>query len=320
MKEKLKKLKRSLHMLKAFYCDFNNYKKHSLMVRHEDVGQDNILGLIIRLYHTIEKGLSIQDRKNEFSLKNVELLQFTLLKYTGSNSEKHILSAVKTLDLYFSVHEGVVHSSEFLEQIEIFKKIAVKYEYNETPGGIKDLYHFNNSSACVEHIKNRSSVRVFNDEKIEFDKIVDIVDTAKYCPSACNRHAIKLFYSLSLSNNEKILELQNGSRTFRNKVPGLFIVASDIRYQEGIEERGLGLVEGGIWIMSLVNSLHFNGLGSCVLNWCVTPEQDLKLKKTLNIPTYYQISALIAFGYPDNKQKVPYSIRKETNNFLFELK
>ncbi|EFK4159403.1 hypothetical protein A8379_005305, partial [Escherichia coli] len=111
-------------------------------------------------------------------------------------------------------------------------------------------------------------------------------------PSACNRQAVKLFYSLNSKENEHILKLQNGSRSFREAVPGLIVITSDLRYQEGSEERNLGFIEGGIWISSLVNSLHAYNIGSCVLNWCVNPETDKKLRDLINIPYNYQIISL----------------------------
>ncbi|HFS3801827.1 TPA: nitroreductase family protein, partial [Escherichia coli] len=167
-----------------------------------------------------------------------------------------------------------------------------------------------------EFVKTRVSVRSFSEKKIILEDILKVIDIARYCPSACNRQAVKLFYSLNSKENEHILKLQNGSRSFREAVPGLIVITSDLRYQEGSEERNLGFIEGGIWISSLVNSLHAYNIGSCVLNWCVNPETDKKLRDLINIPYNYQIISLLAIGYANNDQLVPFSVRKEAIDFI----
>lgn len=316
----MKKIKRYIKILTGFYSDFIKYKRYSLINAHNDVDQEHILGLIIRVYHTIEKGLSNKNIKYEFGLDNIELLINTLLSYKGCKNDKHVLSALKTLELYFFIHnERKNNSVRLLTQKQKFEHLAKLFNFSNIQGGRKKINIIDELPSYSEMIKKRSSIRIFDNRKIDLDTVTNIIDTAKYCPSACNRHAVKVFYSLSTIVNNQILELQNGSKTFRNNVPGLLIVASDLRYQEGIEERNLGYIEGGIWTLSLTNSIYFYGLGGCVLNWCVAPMQDSKLKKLLGIPDYYQISSLIAFGYPDKEQCVPFSIRKDTSDFMTEI-
>ncbi len=315
-------LKRELKLLLSFVYDFSLYKKSSIVKKHKDVQGEQAIGLIIRLYHTIEKGLSIKDRRLEFSLGNVTLLQYKLLTFNGDKSSVYIKSAISTLEYYYSAHEGEDYSDEFIRQREIFNQLKSTYKVVSLGGGIKKPIDVSQieKNAAIELVKSRSSIRDYDrTREVAVNEIIDVIDIAKSCPSACNRQAIKLYYSLDREVNKKILELQNGSKTFRDNVPGLFIITSDLRYQEGVEERNLGYIEGGIWIMSIVNSLHFKGLSSCVLNWCVVPEVDRKLKDLVNIPDYSQISALISFGYASKDQHVPFSIRKESSEFLSKI-
>lgn len=318
------KIKKKIKLLRSYLYDFQIYQKTSLTKSHNDVNGEHALGLIIRLYHTIEKGLSIKDRRLEFSLGNVKLLQDKLLSYSGEKKEAHIQSAIVTLAHYFNEHPNDNVSSEFLKQRERFHQLTKQYNLDDidVDGGVKEHVEveFLDNESVLKLVSSRVSVRDFDSSKsVAYSDLVNVIDVAKKCPSACNRHAVRVFYSLDKQQNQRILELQNGSRTFRHNVPGLMVITSDLRYQEGVEERNLGYVEGGIWLMSLVNSLHLHGLSSCILNWCVSPRVDKELKDLLSIPKYYQISGLVVFGYPSLPQMVPYSIRCNSKDFLSKI-
>lgn len=318
------KIKKKLRLLYSYLYDFYVYQGTSLTDAHSDVSGTHALSLIIRLYHTVEKGLSINERRLEFSLSNVKLLQDKLLSYNGDKSEAHINSAIITLACYFNEHADAIVSSEFIRERERFKLLTDYYNFEsiDVGGGVKEYraFHSLDNQLVLDLLSSRVSVRSFDTSKaIFYDDLVKVIDVAKRCPSACNRHAIKIYHSLDSKQNQKILELQNGSRTFRHNIPGLMVITSDLRYQEGIEERNLGYIEGGIWLMSIVNSLHLHGLSSCVLNWCVSPKVDQQLKDLLSIPRHHQISGFIAFGYSCSVQKVPYSIRCNSQEFLSKI-
>lgn len=320
----ISRVKKKLKLLRSYLYDFQVYQSSSLIKSHSDVNGVHALGLIIRLYHTIEKGLSIKERKFEFSLANVELLQDKLSSYSGDKNEAHIQSAIVTLACYFHEHQNNRVSSEFLKQRERFYQLTEQYNLDDihVGGGVKEHAEVESiyNESVLKLVSSRVSVRDFDGSKsVAYSDLVKVIDVAKRCPSACNRHAVKVFYSMDKQQNQRILELQNGSRTFRHNVPGLMVIASDLRYQEGVEERNLGYVEGGIWLMSLVNSLHLHGLSSCILNWCISPRRDQELKDMLSIPKYYQVSGLIVFGYSNLPQKVPYSIRCNSADFLSKI-
>ncbi|EFG8720783.1 nitroreductase family protein, partial [Escherichia coli] len=295
------------------------YNNASLKTHKKTMGFDESLGLIIRLYHSLEKGLANEKFKKESSLKNVSLLLTIFLENNKIDySDVHVQAAIKTVSLYFEKHPNK-GTLEFEIQRRKFKQILEKVgDVSGYIGGVKQIptKPKNQEIDYKEFVKTRVSVRSFSGKKIILEDILKVIDIARYCPSACNRQAVKLFYSLNSKENEHILKLQNGSRSFREAVPGLIVITSDLRYQEGSEERNLGFIEGGIWISSLVNSLHAYNIGSCVLNWCVNPETDKKLRDLINIPYNYQIISLLAIGYANNDQLVPFSVRKEAIDFI----
>ncbi|QUJ68204.1 nitroreductase family protein [Photobacterium sp. GJ3] len=317
----MKRIINCLKMIPDYFYDYRNYAKHSLHVgRYRE--EEHAFGLIIRIYHTIEKGLSITNKKPEFGLDSIHWLQNIIIENLSESERKnkHVQSAIITLKKYFEINKNDKNSQKYLFEEERFNRVVSGFYTGGINGGTKRLNVINNWVDYSTFFKNRSSTREFNTDVISDEDIKKIISIAKHCPSACNRQAIKIFYSTSLIKNKDILSLQNGSRTFRDKVPGVMIVCSDIRYQEGHEERNLGYIEGGIWVMSLINAMHSLNFGSCALNWCVSRKTDQKLKQLIDIPDYYQISALIAFGYPDKDQLVPYSLRKNSQDFMEEIK
>ncbi|WP_120511427.1 nitroreductase family protein [Photobacterium salinisoli] len=321
MKNKVKRVINCLKMIPDFYYDYKNYAKHSLHVgNYQEEG--HAFGLIIRIYHTIEKGLSITNKKPEFGLDSIHWLQNIIINNLSESERNniHVQSAVATLNKYFELNRNENNSQKFLYEEERFNKTVSKFYTGKVNGGTKSLNVASDWDNYSTFFKNRSSIREFNTDVILDDDIKKIISIAKHCPSACNRQAIKIYYSKSISQNMEILSLQNGSRTFRDNVPGIMIVCSDIRYQEGKEERNLGYIEGGIWIMSLINAMHSLGFGACALNWCVSRKADENLKELINIPKHYQISAMIAFGRPNKDQVVPYSLRKDNEEFIEEIK
>lgn len=325
IKKIVRKCLTEFRVMKGFYYDYRKYSQSSLRSYKDNLDFDESLGLIIRLYHSLEKSLTNRNFKKESSLKNVSLLIDIFIKDKQIDyDDVHIQSALNTISLYFDKHEG--KGSPELEGLrEKYHSVIFKAgRISPILGGVKPIPAILDANKFryddyKEFVCSRVSIRDFSEKMPTEVELESVIDVARFCPSACNRQAIKIFYSLNKNNNGEILKLQNGSRSFRNNVPGLIILTADLRYQEGVEERNLGLIEGGIWISSLANSFHVHNMGSCVLNWCVSPVQDKMLRSLINIPNHYQIVSLLAFGYIKEEQLVPFSTRKSAITFLEKI-
>ncbi|ATA24703.1 hypothetical protein BIY26_23250 [Brenneria goodwinii] len=320
MRSYLSVFRSKLKIAVDFYQDYKDYVNYSFYSNKNRVNDVEYLeGIITRLYHGVEKGLSVSNFKKEFGLKNIDWLQNILLdaKHRGFHSV-HVDSAITTLKKYYSAHDDS-GSDAFNKSKEFFFR-SINIDSN-IDGGVKYLNTRDDLSSLgyKDFFSSRQSVREFKNEPIDEETIINAIDIAKYCPSACNRQAIKVFYSLDSKKNAEILSHQNGSRAFRDNVPGLLIICSDIRYQEGAEERHLGFVEGGIWILSLINALHCMNLGACVLNWCVRARKNKDFIHLFKIPPYYEICAMIAVGKPIPAQKTPCSVRRKSEDFLEKI-
>jgi nitroreductase len=70
--------------------------------------------------------------------------------------------------------------------------------------------------------------------------------------------------------------------------------------------------------MTLLNALHFNGIGACSLNWSVSNDKDMKIREILNIPENEVVLMIIACGYVPEKLSIASSPRKSANEITVE--
>jgi nitroreductase len=64
--------------------------------------------------------------------------------------------------------------------------------------------------------------------------------------------------------------------------------------------------------MSLVYALHFKGIGACMLNWSASKENDMELRKLIDVPDKEKITIIIACGYLPDTFKIARSPRMKT--------
>jgi len=68
--------------------------------------------------------------------------------------------------------------------------------------------------------------------------------------------------------------------------------------------------------MSLLNGLHYVGLGAITLNWCVNKKQDLSYRKFAGIKDCETLLLVIGIGNLPETMKVPKSERREVSEII----
>jgi len=89
----------------------------------------------------------------------------------------------------------------------------------------------------------------------------------------------------------------------------LIIVASELGVFTGQEERNQAYIDGGIYLMNLVYSLHYNKIGACILNCSNSIEKDIELRKLSMIKESEVFIAMVACGIPPETFKIATSTR-----------
>lgn len=138
--------------------------------------------------------------------------------------------------------------------------------------------------------KKRRSVRAYLPDKPNKGDILEILDAARYAPNSCNLQ----HYSFIYIDDEKILEKMANVAT--RKVfwaPALIVTVDDKRFSQ---IRRAGLQSTAAATENVILAATAKGLGTC---WMAGFVGDDGIRKILDIPDYYEVTGLMAIGYPD---------------------
>ena len=154
-----------------------------------------------------------------------------------------------------------------------------------------------------EAIKNRRSIRRFRKQEIEKEKIEKILEAATYAPSSGNLQNWE-FILVKDENSKKEIAKISLNQKFIEEADFLIIVCSNQEKISWYGERGKKLYaiqNCAAAIQNMLLAAHSLGIGSC---W-VGAFDDLALIKFLNLPNHILPQAILAFGYPAEKPKMP---------------
>ncbi|SHF60870.1 nitroreductase family protein [Vibrio gazogenes] len=336
MKEKIKKflpqiLLNRLKYLYVFYLlkkeynyDFIRYIRYSVTATPLN-NYDKLTGRIIAHYHVIEKGLSLPNVKYGFGKAIVFDLITLMRQYSeqGYNLDDiNYRSAIGAIESYINFHI-ISNERQCIKDIEnVFKKLnSEKSPY----GGVKnitrnELLSIVDNSKYDDFFNSRFSVRDFSSKDIDPKLVTEAVKLAQKAPSVCNRQSARVYSIYDEKLQREIYDIHQGNRGFGHKVNKLLIITSDLAYFSGTHERNQSFIDGGIFLMSLLNALHFKGIASCTLNWSATSEQDRKIRQVINIKDSENIIALIAIGNYKESFYVAQSNRKGLDEIFVDYK
>lgn len=154
-----------------------------------------------------------------------------------------------------------------------------------------------------EAIKNRRSIRTFEDRPVPEDLIRKIVEAGQWAPSACNRQDWKFIIVDSREVKERILK--ETTAHFVGKAPLLIFVVYGNR-TDNLEYKD-HLLSAAMAVQNMQLTAYALGLGACCVN--NLPVKS-RLRKILNIPGSYDPVALLCVGYP---KAVPKPLKRKAD-------
>ena len=160
-----------------------------------------------------------------------------------------------------------------------------------------------------EASEKRRSVRVYRDEDISEEKLKKILEAGRLAPSAHNSQEYKFIVVKDAKKRKELAEAASGQK-FIAQAPVIIIAVS-------LNPGYLMSSEVPAYAMDLAIALDYmtlvaveEGLGTC---WISAFSQE-KVKKVLNVPAPYKITALLPLGIPDD-DPAPRS-RKKTEELV----
>lgn len=164
-----------------------------------------------------------------------------------------------------------------------------------------------------ETIRNRRSIRSYQDKPVEEEKIHRILDAARWAPSAGNLQSIEYIVVRDKEIRESLSETSYGQAQPRN-APVNIVVCCNFSKITHYGERGetlYSIQESGACIQNLMLAAHSLGLGTC---WIGAFDEE-RAKEILGIPEHVRPVGIITLGYPDES---PRSSRKDLKGIVFE--
>lgn len=310
-----------------FFIVLKNYTYNFIRnIRYSGILHSNFSSLeaeIISHCHVIEKGMSFKKIRWGYGeaviLNLIKLIEIFKDKYSNQNNDFSINMACSVLNKYLNVNE---ESGFNIGSLEIkIKKFLKDNDYNYDFGGrdyfTKESYLSGTKNDYQVFCKSRKSLRNFDDRNyIDLEIIKKAIDLARYSPSSCNRQPSRVYIIEEKDKLKNILELQGGNRGFGEYADKLLILTVDTSVYTGPYQENLAYIDGGIFGMSLLNSLHYFEIGACSLHWAVSPKKDNKLRAITKIKRCENVIFLIAIGCIPTEFCVAKSKRKDVEYII----
>jgi nitroreductase len=115
------------------------------------------------------------------------------------------------------------------------------------------------------------------------------------------------------------LEIQGGNRGFGHLVNKLMVITSETGVFSSESERNQAFIDGGIYAMNLLYSLHYYNIACCILNCSNTVEKDRRLRELCGVKESEVFISMVSLGMPPNDFKAAASIRypiEKTNKIV----
>ena len=156
----------------------------------------------------------------------------------------------------------------------------------------------------IELIKSRRSVRLFKQEPIGKDVLLELVDTGRYAPSAANRQPLEYIVVTEAGLCEKTFEqlawaayVQPRRNPPAGKRPTAYIVVL-INSEAALGD--YGRVDAAAAIQNILLAAKAKGIGTC---WLGSVQREA-LAKVLGVPVKYIIDSVVALGFADEEPAV----------------
>ncbi len=164
-------------------------------------------------------------------------------------------------------------------------------------------------------LKQRQSVRRYQNKPVEQEKIDQIIEAVHLAPSACNSQPWKLIivdepelkkkvahatFNEIISFNRFTLEAPVIAVLVIEKAKLIAQLGGSIKNQE-YPQYDIGIAAAHFCLQAAEL-----GLGTCMIGWF----NNKKIKKLLNVPEKLKVGLVITLGYPPEDYKLRKKIRK----------
>ena len=228
-----------------FFYDFCRVVRFSSAVATGN-SREKLAALITMAYHAIEKGLSLPKPRPGFGRGQVEVLISRLDTFGNAfGFDENATIALNVLEKYleFNGRQGI-SDRELAARVEGLRRYVPK-DRSQTAGGTRTVKREDFLKRAKldlsDFFNSRASVRQYSDQPVDLKYVEKAVDLARRTPSCCNRQSGRVWVIRAKDAVQKALDIQGGARGFKEEVPVVLVITSDLacfqssgeRYQSG---------------------------------------------------------------------------------------
>lgn len=161
----------------------------------------------------------------------------------------------------------------------------------------------------LEIIKNRRSVRQFQEKDIPEEIIEKLIEALIWAPSAGNLQSRKFYFIFGGKIKDDLVQTAM-KQSFIAQAPLIIVGCADEKKALKYGERGrttFSICDVSASIQNLMLLAHSQGLGTC---W-VGSFDEKEVGKVLNLPSGLRPIVVVPVGYPAEKPKAPPRVSKE---------
>lgn len=261
--------------------------------------------------HAIEKGMSIGVLKEGFgNQKAIGIIEDLRVFLKKGGNRGYAEEACAVIHQYIKFKQGI---GQYVDDVKSYYERFVKEFHIEQleQGGIYSLKYDDIRKKATgelpEVISSRFAVRDFGNKPIDISLLRKALQIAEKSPSACNRQSWRIHVYQGEKMN-KVFNLQGGGKSFASQMQAAILICGDLSSYY-VSELNLPYVDGGLYGMNLMLSLHYYGIASIPLTMGLRQGQLKKFKCEMNIPKNEVPVLLIGVGSYKDEFRVAVSHR-----------
>lgn len=145
----------------------------------------------------------------------------------------------------------------------------------------------------IKILKERRSIRKYQKKEVPKNIIEDIIDCARFAPSAINIQPWEFIVITDEKTREKIADITDYGKFIKDAPVCVAVFCKDTKYY---------LEDGSAATTYILLAAKSYGLGSC---WVAGDKKVYadKIREVLGVPKEYKLISLISIGYPAEEPK-----------------
>ncbi|WIG16367.1 nitroreductase family protein [Kocuria rosea] len=271
--------------------------------------------LLRRNVHMLEKGLTMEPRRETFAVgyveETVDALKLVIETDPRAVDDLEVRWMINVLSDYF-VATAESKDATIRRAHQTFALLGSDV-LGQFSGYGPHVPEFSTAPLTIEQLENlahsRRSIRWFDGRHVSSATVDRAMCVAAESPTACNRQPYRFAIFNDSASAARIAALAMGTAGYVHQLVGLAVVVGQLGAFFDERDRHLIYIDGSLAAMSFIYGLEAQGVASCIINWPDIPERELKMARALNLEKHERVVMLIAYGYPKPGSLAPRSIK-----------